>query len=256
MAGIALDDVTVEFSIYGTGSRSLKKSLVRLASAGRAGRGWQDRLNVRALDHVSVALRDGDRVALVGRNGAGKTTLLRVLAGVYEPTTGRINREGRVSPLFDVALGMNPEATGYENIRIRGLFLGMDRAEIESRIREIADFSELGAELERPMRTYSSGMTLRLAFAISTSVMPEILLMDEWIGVGDANFLAKAQERLEGLVRGSSIMVLASHADDIVRRLCNKAMLLEGGRLLAFGAVDEVLERYHEVSKTPLSMGA
>lgn len=212
--------------------------------------------SAQVLRGVSLEVPDGACVVVVGRNGAGKTTLLRVLAGVYEPTTGRINREGRVSPLFDVALGMNPEATGYENIRIRGLFLGMDRAEIESRIREIADFSELGAELERPMRTYSSGMTLRLAFAISTSVMPEILLMDEWIGVGDANFLAKAQERLEGLVRGSSIMVLASHADDIVRRLCNKAMLLEGGRLLAFGAVDEVLERYHEVSKTPLSMGA
>src|SRR5690606_37849021 len=163
------------------------------------------------------------------------TTLLRTLAGVYAPVSGRIRRTGSVAPLFDISLGFDTESNGYDNIVLRGLYLGLDRRDIESRIDSIAEFTELGAYLSMPLRTYSSGMLLRLAFAVATAVDPDIILMDEWIGVGDAHFLEKATKRLNEFIARSSVLVLASHSEALIREVCNKAVLLGQGRVLAVG---------------------
>jgi ABC-type polysaccharide/polyol phosphate transport system ATPase subunit len=208
---------------------------------------------IRALNGVSVNIEHGDRVGLIGRNGAGKTTLLRVMAGIYEPPSGTVEIEGRVAPLFDIGMGMDPESSGYENILLRGLYLGLRKAEIRAKVDEIADFTELGEFLEMPLRTYSAGMFARLAFAISTSIDPEILLLDEGIGAGDDVFLEKAKQRLDALINRARILVLASHSDLLIRKLCNRAILMENGQVDASGSTDEMLERYHGKPTVPVS---
>jgi ABC-2 type transport system ATP-binding protein/lipopolysaccharide transport system ATP-binding protein len=244
MATIRCRDVRVEFPIYGAGSRSLRKTLVRFGTGGLISRNSDDRVVVRALSGVTFDLDNGDRLGLIGHNGAGKSTLLRVLAGIYEPVGGVADVCGQVWPLLDVSLGLDQDATGYENIRLRGLVMGMDPATIRAKIDDIAEFTELGDYLDMPIRTYSSGMMLRLAFGVSTSIDPEILLLDETIGVGDGAFLAKAQARLDHLIAGSSIVVISSHSMDLIRRFCNKALLLDHGSVKAFGEVEEVLAQY------------
>ena len=242
--GLRLVGVTVDFPVYTANARSLKNNLLHRSTGGRIGRDAARRVSVRALDDVSLDLARGDRVGLVGANGAGKTTLLRVLAGVYEPAFGRISRHGRVASLFDISLGLDPDATGYENIHLRGLLAGLNPGEIREHSAGIAEFTELGEYLAMPVNTYSSGMMLRLAFAVSTALEPEILLMDEWIGVGDAAFLEKARHRLESLVERAGIVVLASHNAELLERVCTKAVLLDGGRATAIGPIDKVLREY------------
>jgi ABC-2 type transport system ATP-binding protein/lipopolysaccharide transport system ATP-binding protein len=245
MAEIILKDVAVNFPIYDAGSRSLKKRIMAASTGGRISMVGGRPTVVNALEDVTFTIEHGDRVGLIGHNGAGKTTLLRVLAGIYAPIRGRVHRVGKVAPLFDTSFGMDMEATGYENIRLRALYLGMSKAEIDERIDEIAEFAELGAFLGMPMRTYSAGMRTRLAFAVSTSIDPEILLLDEQIGAGDAAFMVKASERLQRLVERSGILVLASHSDDAVLRFCTKGLVLEHGRIKFYGPADEALEAYH-----------
>ncbi|WP_448207520.1 ABC transporter ATP-binding protein [Azospirillum sp. sgz302134] len=245
MASIHLNDVSVDFVLYQGSARSLKKTLLRTSTSGRLKHDAHHRVTVKALNGLSLRLEHGDRVGLVGGNGAGKTTLLRVLAGVYEPTAGRIRVEGRITPLFDLGLGLDVDASGYDNIRMRAAYFGIDDDEIERKMEDIAAFTELGDYLDLPVRTYSAGMTLRLAFAAATAVDPEILLMDEWIAVSDAQFLEKAQRRAEGFVDRSSIMVVASHVETVLKRLCNKALWLDRGTVRLIGPVDEVLEAYH-----------
>lgn len=244
MTAIRLRDVSVDFPVYQGGSRSLKKTLMRAGAGGRILADASHRLVVHALDRIDLDIVEGDRVALIGPNGAGKTTLLRVLAGTFEPTAGRVQVDGHVAPLFDAALGLNPDATGYENIILRGVYMGMSPKEMSGRIEEIAEFTELGDYLRMPLRSYSSGMLMRLAFGVATCVHPEILLMDEWLLAGDAYFLEKARTRLASFVTGSKILVLASHSDLIVREWCNKALFLERGQIRMFGPVDEVLTAY------------
>ncbi|MBP2294269.1 ABC transporter ATP-binding protein [Azospirillum rugosum] len=245
MASIHLNDVSVDFVLYQGSARSLKKTLLRSSTSGVLKHDAHHRVTVKALSNFSLGLEHGDRVGLVGGNGAGKTTLLRVLAGVYEPTAGRIRVEGRVTPLFDLGLGLDMDASGYDNIRMRAAYFGIDADEVERKMDDIAAFTELGDYLNLPVRTYSAGMTLRLAFAAATSVDPEILLMDEWLAVSDKKFLEKAQRRAESFVNRSSIMVIASHVEDVLRRLCNKILWLERGTVLRFGPVDDVLDEYN-----------
>ncbi len=245
MAAITCENVSVDYPLYGAGSRSLKKTLMRMGSGGRISRDAGDRVCVQALRDVSLHIDHGERVGIIGSNGAGKTTLLRVLAGIYEPTRGVVRHEGHISPLFDATLGMDTEATGYENIVLQGLFLGLSPREIRDRTDEIAEFTELGDYLSVPVRTYSTGMMLRLAFAVSTCIDPDILLMDEWIGVGDAHFLEKAERRMERLVDHSRILVIASHSDALIKRLCNKVVLLDHGEVKAIGLVAEILDQYN-----------
>ena len=245
MADIQLDNVSVAFPVYDTSSRSLKKRLVGAATGGRI-RSEAGPSVVHALENVTLHFQHGDRIGLVGRNGAGKTTLLRVLAGIYEPGVGTVRVDGHVAPLFDLLLGMDPEGTGYENILLRGLFLGMRRTDIEAQIDEIAAFTELGSFLELPIRTYSAGMRLRLAFAVSTSFHPDILLLDEGIGAGDAAFLEKVNRRLQEFTSKATIIVLASHSEQLVRQLCSTSVLMEHGRIIEISSTSEVLELYRE----------
>jgi ABC-2 type transport system ATP-binding protein/lipopolysaccharide transport system ATP-binding protein len=245
MASIELDQVSVSFPIYSAGNRSFKNAMIAATTGGRVGN-ESKHVVVQALDQVSYTFQQGDRVGLVGHNGAGKSTLLRVLAGIFEPREGRISISGRVTPMFDLSLGIDPESTGYENIILRGLYLGLSRAEISARRDSVAEFTELGPFLELPVRTYSAGMHARLAFAMATCIDPEILLMDEGIGAGDAAFLAKANERLEQFVNRAGILVLASHTDGLVRKICNKAILMEHGRIAASGTAEEVLTLYEQ----------
>jgi ABC-2 type transport system ATP-binding protein/lipopolysaccharide transport system ATP-binding protein len=248
MIEIILDSVTVEFPLYDMAGRSFKSHVLRFGTGGRI-RGDQRHVTITALDGVSLSLFEGDRVAIVGHNGAGKTTLLRVLAGIYEPSRGRVVTRGTVAPLFDLALGMDPDATGLENIRLRGLLLGMNPREIARHEDEIVAFSELGDYIHMPIRAYSAGMRLRLAFAISTAREPEILLLDEMIGVGDARFFERAQERLNRYLTRAGIVILASHQTKVLHQICNKALLLQHGKLIGLGSIDEVLESYASLSR-------
>jgi ABC-2 type transport system ATP-binding protein/lipopolysaccharide transport system ATP-binding protein len=250
MASIDLENVVVSFPVYDQGARSLKKRIISATTGGRIESDADSgKISVvQALDGVTLSLRHGDRVGLVGHNGAGKTTLLRVLAGIYEPTMGTAKITGHAAPLFDVALGMDPESTGYENIVLRGLFLGLSHNEINARVDEIAEFTELGSFLELPIRTYSAGMRMRLAFAVSTSIEPDILLLDEGIGAGDAAFLEKASRRLKEFTEKAAIIVLASHSEGLIRQMCDKAVLMEHGKVLLVGDTNDVLEHYRVAS--------
>jgi len=182
---------------------------------------------------MSFELFPGDRVGLVGHNGAGKTTLLRVLAGVYAPVQGHIEVQGKVVSLLDISLGIEEEATGHENIFMRGVMMGLSPREIRRNAAKIAEFTALGDYLEMPVRTYSAGMQMRLAFAVSTGFDADIVLMDEWLSVGDADFARKAAERLDDLVRRSKILVLASHSTELVDRMCNRVIRLEAGKIVS-----------------------
>jgi len=199
---------------------------------------------IHALRNVHLDINEGERVALIGRNGAGKTTLLRVLAGAYEPMSGEINREGSVTALTNLTLGMDLDATGYDNIHIRAVQLGL-REHDEALLRaSVENFTELGEYLSLPVRTYSSGMLLRLAFAVSVHQSPEILLMDEMISAGDSHFMEKAQERLSKVMDAAKILVLASHQEDILRKFCNRGVLLQSGEVIFDGALDDCLAAY------------
>lgn len=241
---VKFDRVSVEFPIYSAHGRSFKRSILQLTTGGRIGLDRRDRAVITALNNISLVAEHGERIGIVGHNGAGKSTMLRAIAGVYEPPRGVISVCGRVGSLIDLTLGMDMEATGYENIRIRSLLLGQSRSEIAEYTDEIARVTELGEFLSMPIRTYSSGMQLRLAFAISTSVAPDILLMDEWIGVGDATFLKKAHDRLLDLVGRTGILFLASHSPAMIIDNCTRAIWLEKGELRADGPPAEVLREY------------
>jgi lipopolysaccharide transport system ATP-binding protein len=242
-ASIDACDISVLFPLYHGHSRSLKKMLVRAAS-GRLAEDKQHRVVVRALSNINFSLKSGERLALVGSNGAGKTTLLRVLAGIYEPVTGRVRLHGTLNALLDTSLGMNPELTGRENIMLRGLYGGLSRPMLARLEEDVIEFSELSDFIDLPMRIYSAGMSVRLGFALATAIRPRILLMDEWFLAGDAGFLDKARLRMEEMVRAADILVLSSHNDAIVREWCTRVIWLEKGRMRADGPAAEVMEQY------------
>jgi len=244
MATISLERVTIEFPIYNARARRLTGELFRRTIGGKIKSNVSSHVSVVALRDIDLELADGDRLGLIGQNGAGKSTLLRVLAGIYEPLSGRARIEGTVASLTDITMGMDLEASGYDNIVLRGVFLGLHVSEVRRMIPEIEAFTELGEFLELPLRTYSTGMLLRLAFAVTTAVIPEILIMDELIGAGDAAFVAKAKARLNQMISASRILVIASHDVEIIRRFCNRAALLETGRIARIGPVEQVVCAY------------
>jgi ABC-2 type transport system ATP-binding protein len=242
MVSIEVHDAYVDFPIFDAKTRSLKKKVL-----GKVGGkiGTESRVPViEALQDVSLSLKEGDRVGLVGHNGAGKSTLLRLLSGIYEPTRGSARVVGKVAPVFDLGVGMDPEISGIENIMIRGLFLGMTRKQMEKRVDDIAEFTELGDYLAMPLRTYSTGMRVRLALGVVTTIDPEILILDEGIGAVDAAFLNKARDRLVDLVRRSGLLVFASHQDDLLLELCTSAIWMDEGRMKMRGSLREVIGAY------------
>jgi ABC-2 type transport system ATP-binding protein/lipopolysaccharide transport system ATP-binding protein len=243
MVGVEAKDVSVVYPVYDARSRSLKNRLIRSIGGAIAVKEGTV-VSVNALQNLTLTLRPGDRVALIGANGAGKSTLLRVLAGILEPTTGDLKICGRVSSLIDMSMGMDPEATGYENIIMRSVFLGATFAEAKARVAEIEAFSELGNFLYLPMHTYSTGMTLRLSFAIATALQPEILVLDELIGTGDAAFSSKARARIDELVGALQILILATHDLEAARRLCTRGLVLKHGRAVIDAPIEQAIEAY------------
>ncbi len=239
MASIRLDACNLHLPIYGTINRSLKGTVMATATGGRIASASRHVSVVEALSDVSLDLRAGDRLGVRGHNGAGKTSLLRLIAGIYEPTAGQIRVEGRVSSFINLGMGMDLEATGRENILLCGLMFGLGFDEIQALTPAIGDFSGLGEFLDMPVRTYSSGMTMRLVFSIVTSVHPEILVMDEWMAVGDSDFAEQSERRLRTLVDQAAILVLASHSEPVIKRLCNRVLTLEHGRVVGLDRIGE-----------------
>lgn len=244
MAHILVKDVSIDIPIFNAGSRSLKNRLIQAATGGKISQDVQGRVSVRVLDNISFELKDGDRVALIGHNGAGKSTMLRLLSGVYSPTHGTAVLQGETGSLIDISLGIDPEATGRQNLYIRGALLGISKQDLTAQMNEIIEFTELGDFIDMPLRTYSTGMHLRLAFAVSTIMRPEILLMDEWLSVGDEGFQKKAEHRLNELVQATNILVLATHSRELIERTCNRVFWLEHGQLKMDGTPEEVLPLY------------
>jgi ABC-2 type transport system ATP-binding protein len=239
---ISLSKACVDFPVFDGRSRSLKKTVLGMVGGNIDGAAKVP--IIEALRDIDLNLGHGARLGLVGHNGAGKSTLLRLLSGIYEPTRGSAEIRGRVAPVFDLGVGMDPEISGYENIVIRGLFLGMTRRQMADRVDDIAEFTELGDFLNLPLRTYSTGMRIRLALGVVTSIDPEILLLDEGIGAVDAAFMERARGRLADLVQRSGMLVFASHSEEFLRQLCDTALWLEHGRVRAHGELDDVLRQY------------
>lgn len=251
MPSIAIDRLQIDFPLYHGQSRSLKKHVGNKISSLRPGspaahlmQDGRERTVVSVLRDVSFVLKSGERLGLIGRNGAGKTTLLRAMAGIYEPVGGRVRLEGSIGTLLDASLGMNMELTGRENIRLYGLHAGLSKAEISQIDQDVQDFADLGSYMDMPVKTYSSGMTVRLAFGLATAVKPQILLMDEWFLAGDGAFMNKAQERLEAMVQHADVLVISTHQPDVMRKWCTRVIWLEDGRIRMDGTPDEVLDVY------------
>ncbi len=242
-AEIEAVDVSVDFPLYHGNARSLKRTVLSSVS-GRMGSDAKNRIVVQALRDVTFKLGSGDRLGLVGGNGAGKTTLLRTLAGIYEPVKGRVRVKGTLNALLDPNLGMNPDLTGRENIALRGLYTGLDARAIARLEADVREFAELEDFIDLPVRIYSSGMVVRLGFALATAIRPQVLLMDEWFLAGDAAFMEKARARLEDMVRGAEILILSSHLANVILDWCDRVIWMEHGRIVADGAPAEVLERY------------
>jgi lipopolysaccharide transport system ATP-binding protein len=230
---IVLDNVCVDFPIYAATGRSIKNITFSKITGGVIANDARKILVVRALDGITFSCTEGDRLGLMGPNGSGKSTLLRVIAGVYEPTAGRIEVNGNVMSMISISQGMHPDLTGYENIMLRMALLGQSKRRALDLTEEIIDFSDLGDFIEMPLRTYSSGMAMRLAFSIVTSIDANILIMDEWLSVGDADFSDRAQARLDNVVNKAKILVIASHNPSLIDTLCNKKIELAHGKMVS-----------------------
>ncbi|GAA0330535.1 ABC transporter ATP-binding protein [Sphingomonas oligophenolica] len=243
MASISLDHVSVRFPLYGARRPRLGAALRHVG--GIISRPAHGPAHVDALRDVSLSLENGDRVGLIGHNGSGKSTLLRVIGGIYPPVSGSVRVSGRVLALFDPLLGMNVECTGRENVVLRGIFVGLTPRQVMAQIDEITAFSELDAYMDVPLKAYSTGMQLRLAFAIATAFQPDILLLDEQFAMGDAAFMAKAERRLATFVGRAGIVVQASHSERLLRETCSRTILLDQGDMVMFDETDRVFARYH-----------
>ena len=252
MSFIELKDVSLSYPVYGVNARSIKSSLLNFATGGIINR-KQGAVSVQALSGINLRLERGDRLGLVGSNGAGKTSLLKVLAGIYEPTQGSVTVSGRTHCLFDIMVGLDQALTGYENIMLRGYLFGLSKKEICEAIPSIEAFTELGEFIKMPLKSYSAGMLVRLAFGIITSFPSEILLVDEVMGVGDAQFIKKAQMRMENLVHRSEIMVLSTHDHSLIKKFCTKVLCLEQGKIKFLWSVKEKLDEHLEFEQIGLS---
>lgn len=244
MAQINLKNVVVDIPIFNSQGRSLKKTVMGVATGGRIGLTEAGKTMVRSLDEISIEIKPRERIGLVGHNGAGKSTLLRVLGKVYEPSSGIAEINGSIGSLIDISLGIDGEATGIENIYLRAALLGISKKEVDQELDSLIEFTELGDFINMPVRTYSTGMHMRLAFAVSTMIHPDILLMDEWLSVGDASFQHKAEERLNGLIERSNILVIASHSRHLIERCCTRVIWLEHGKIKMDDVPEKVCPEY------------
>lgn len=229
MTHIIFKNVTVQYPIYNGGAMSLTKTIASVGTGGRLARGAGNVVTITALDNVSFEIYEGDAVGLVGHNGAGKTTLLRTMAGIYAPISGTVSRLGKTATLIELGAGLDAELSGYENIYRMGILLGLTKSTITKLLPSIEKFTDLGDFLTAPVRTYSSGMLMRLMFAISTANEPEILLVDEMFATGDKGFQDKAKARMEDVISSAKIFVFASHSEDLIKRFCNRVLEINHG---------------------------
>ena len=238
------DQVSLSVPVFQPPDRQIMTNPLRFISDLYLGKTHRGVANL--LENVSLELVQGERLGLIGPNGAGKSTLLRLLAGIYAPTVGTLKTNGTVKGLFDISLGMNPEATGLENIYMRGLQMGFDLREVRELIPRILEFSELEPFIEKPLNTYSTGMRLRLAVTVSTMRPPDVLLLDEWIGTGDARFREKLRDRMNNLVEQSRGLILATHNVGLMQSLCTKGLVLDKGSVVFQGNLAEALDFYRD----------
>ncbi len=234
---IELNGISLDYPIYSVKAQSLRNAVMNLAVGGKLLKDGRDVIHVHALNNINFKLEEGDRLGIIGHNGAGKTTLLKVLAGVYEPTQGRISVKGRISSMVDISLGVDGHLTGRENIINMARRRGFATKQILARMPEIIEFSDLGGFIDLPFKTYSAGMGARLIFSVATNFDPDILLLDEWIGAGDAAFFDKAEAKMKNILERSRVMVIATHSMALVNRVCNKVLVLNGGNQEFFGDV-------------------
>ena len=246
MAYIKFNNASIDIPVFNANSRSLKNKIIRVASIGKLGNDTSGHIIVKALKNLNFELKNGDKLGIIGPNGAGKSTLLRALTSVYPPTKGKVMIQGNVASLIDISLGIDPEATGRENIFLRGALLGIMKEKMKEMIDEIIEFSDLNEFIDMPVRTYSSGMHLRLAFSVSTIINPEVLIMDEWLSVGDENFKNKADTRLSKLVKSTDILVIASHSSELIKKNCNRVIWLENGEIKMDGNPNEICSLYFQ----------
>ena len=243
---ITLTDLSLDFPVYGTPSNVSERRTLKSVIGGATRRIAKHHISVTALDGINLHISGGSRYALIGANGAGKSTILRVMSGIYHPTGGSASIYGRVSTIFDLNAGTDPNLTGYQNIWRVGYLHGMTREQIDQKLDEIIEFAELGDFLDMPNRTYSSGMMTRLAFAICTMSQPDILLIDETFGTGDASFREKAEKRIARMIEDSKILVFASHSRDLLQRFCTRGILMSRGRIEMIGDLERVLDCHEQ----------
>lgn len=243
-ASIELTDASVGFPVYNAASLSLKNRVLSAITGGKIDRQNDGAVVIKGLQNITLKIEPGERVGLVGHNGAGKTTLLRLLSGIYYPTQGQARITGDCVSLINIGLGIDPEATGRENILLRGVMMGMHPAEMNAKTEEIIDFTGLGDFIDMPFRTYSSGMQMRLAFAVSTGVRPQILVLDEWLSVGDEEFKERAERRMRELVSASEILILASHSRELLLANCTRLIWLDHGQVRMDGNPADVVKAY------------
>lgn len=252
---IELFGVTLDYPVYSVRAQSLRSSMMKMAVGGRLMKDQRDIAVVRALSNVAFKVQEGDRLGLIGHNGSGKTTLLKVLAGIYEPTEGVVDIQGRVTSMINLGAGLDPEASGLQNIYNLALMRLIRKSVIKERVPAIVEFSELGAFIDMPVKTYSAGMVARLNFAVATELAADILILDEWLGAGDASFKDKAGERMMNFVDSARLVVIATHDNALIQRVCNKVCVLDGGRMSYFGPMDEYFESIAEPAPSPSEAG-
>jgi len=244
MTFIKLSNACVTFSVFNTKTRSVRNTLIN-AIGGKVN-SVDNTIYVKALDNINLEINEGERVGLIGHNGAGKSTMLKLLSGIYEPTEGSMEVKGYTSSLTDITMGMDPENSGYDNIIMRCILMGMTFKHAKEMVKSIIDFSELSEYIDLPTRTYSTGMYMRLAFTIATSIAPDILIMDEMIGAGDAAFIEKAKIRSMELIEQTKIMVISSHDMHIMRDICTRGIWMEKGKIRMDGEINAVIEAYQK----------
>lgn len=252
---LKLDKVSVRFRVYGIGSQSLKKKIISFGTGGRLARDAANHFVVQALENISLELKDGDRLGIIGANGSGKSTLLRTMAGIYRPNEGSVSSHGRLSAIID-NLGLEPMATGLENIEARAALMRVSRADLPAYAERVREICELGDYLSMPVHTYSSGMMMRLNFALSISIDPDILILDEWLSVADAKFRKKAEKIMTDLVNRTRILIIASHNVELLEHLCSRGILLKAGVLAAEGSMGQIISAYTGDPNTPQSRSA
>lgn len=232
---ITLKNVDLVFPILSIRAKSLRNVVANYSVGGRLLKDGKDVIHVRALSNINFSISDGDSLGIIGHNGSGKTTLLKVIAGIYEPTKGNISVDGKISSMIDLSLGLDPSLTGRENVVTLGRMRGFSTSFINDKINDIIEFSGLESYIDLPVKIYSSGMAARLVFSVVTLFEPDILVFDEWIGTGDADFMLKATKRLDDLVAQARSVVIATHSHSLVQSMCNKLLVLDGGKQIYFG---------------------